>query len=52
MLPSSELGDLAAEAAAQWTATHNPRPVQAADAETLYRHAWARVSAEVAAAGA
>lgn len=51
-LPWAEVGDLAAEAAAQWTATHNPRPVQAVDAETLYRRAWTRVSPEVAAAGA
>jgi alcohol dehydrogenase class IV len=33
--------ELAAEAAAQWTASHNPRPVEAADFEALYRAAFA-----------
>lgn len=50
-LPHEEIEELASEAVAQWTATHNPRPVQHADAESLYRQAWARVSSEVAAAG-
>lgn len=51
-LPWSQIEEVAAEAASQWTATHNPRPVRPEDAEVLYRHAWARISSEVAAAGA
>ena len=36
------LPTLAQEAARQWTATFNPRPITAADFETLYRAAWRR----------
>ena len=33
---------LAAEAAQQWTAKFNPRPVQSEDFQALYRQAWQR----------
>lgn len=39
-LRENQLAPLAAEAAAQWTARFNPRPVGAADFERLYRAAW------------
>lgn len=35
-----ELGDMAREAASQWTAQFNPRPVTVADLEQLYRAAY------------
>jgi alcohol dehydrogenase len=34
------LGDLAADAATQWTGANNPRPFDAAAARALYEHAW------------
>ncbi|HXG61388.1 MAG TPA: iron-containing alcohol dehydrogenase [Planctomycetota bacterium] len=38
-VPASAVPELAAEAAHQWTARFNPRPVAAADLEALYRRA-------------
>jgi len=35
-----DLPVLAKQAAAQWTATFNPRPVTASDLLDIYRHAW------------
>ncbi|MDQ3622930.1 MAG: iron-containing alcohol dehydrogenase [Verrucomicrobiota bacterium] len=35
-IPASDFPQLAAEAAQQWTATFNPRPINAADFEKLY----------------
>ncbi|RME93884.1 MAG: iron-containing alcohol dehydrogenase [Verrucomicrobia bacterium] len=39
-LRENQLAALAADAAGQWTAGFNPRPVGAADFERLYRLAW------------
>jgi alcohol dehydrogenase len=36
----AELPRLAEEAAQQWTATFNPRPITAADFARLYEQAW------------
>jgi alcohol dehydrogenase len=38
--PREDLPQLAAEAAAQWTAQFNPRAVDAAALEEIYRCAW------------
>jgi alcohol dehydrogenase len=40
-VPHSAIPDLAQEAAAQWTAQFNPRPVSAADFAALYHSALA-----------
>ncbi len=37
---AEEFQTLSAEAAKQWTASHNPRAVTAEDLFTLYRAAW------------
>lgn len=39
-VPAAAVPKLAAEAAAQWTARFNPRPVAAVDLEALYRRAF------------
>lgn len=39
-VPADALSQLAAEAAQQWTATFNPRPVDVRSLEDLYRCAW------------
>lgn len=36
----SQIADLAEEAAGQWTAQFNPRPMQQADFESIYQAAW------------
>ncbi|MSU04645.1 MAG: iron-containing alcohol dehydrogenase [Pedosphaera sp.] len=41
-VPFEALPMLAAEAAQQWTAKFNPRPVQSEDFQALYRQAWQR----------
>ena len=40
-VPASAAGDLAAEAARQWTAQFNPRPIVAADFRELFQGACA-----------
>jgi alcohol dehydrogenase class IV len=40
MVPSEMIGQLAAEAAQQWTGQFNPRPLTVRDFETLYRRAF------------
>ena len=37
---SDDLGDLAVDAASQWTGTFNPRPFDAAAALSLYKDAY------------
>jgi alcohol dehydrogenase class IV len=37
---SDDIPALAADAATQWTGTHNPRPFSALDAQALYSCAW------------
>jgi len=39
-VPGDGLEALAADAAAQWTGTFNPRPFDAAGARELYERAW------------
>lgn len=39
-VPQSALRELAPLAAAQWTASYNPRPVSSADIERIYHQAW------------
>lgn len=39
-IPEDALESLAEDAARQWTATFNPRPVTSADLLTIYRRAW------------
>jgi len=44
-VPEAALPELAADAATQWTGTHNPRPAEARDFEDLYRATFSRKEA-------